>query len=66
MQGEGDRVSGGGVVILSEESLITNYELLIEILRHFVPQKDNTDGRRQMADNRYRVVGNRRPLRCVI
>ena len=37
-----------------------------EILRHFVPQNDNTDGRLRIADGRYRVVGNRRPLRWFI
>ena len=27
-------------------------------------QGDNSDGRLQIADDRYRVVGNRRPLQC--
>ena len=48
----------------SPKCLITNYELRIEILRRFAPQNDNTDGRRQIADGRFWVVGNRRPLQC--
>ena len=50
-------------VIMSKNAVILSLSKnLDEILRHFVPQYDNPNNRLQIADGRWWVVENRRPL----